>query len=282
MLSYRHAYHAGNSADVLKHWVIERILTYLAQKDKPCFYLDTHAGAGRYALTGDLANKTAEYRRGIERLRGAVAVPEVLSNYLTVVEQSLNGEQGHVYPGSPWLASKLLRAHDRLALCELHPQDYPVLANLFANDARVQTFNEDGFKKSIALLPPKERRGLIVVDPSYEIKADYAGVVKHIQRLHKRFATGIYAVWYPVVDASRVANMMAAFQRAGLKNTLRFELQTSDSSGGGMYASGMVVVNPPWTLCQDVQAGLPWLAKRLALDSSAGFSIETLVPESSV
>ena len=278
MLSYRHAYHAGNSADVLKHWVIERILSYLTQKDKPCFYLDTHAGAGRYALAGDLANKTAEYRRGIDRIRGTSTAPAALLNYLRVVEQAL-GEQGRVYPGSPWLASKLLRAHDRLALCELHPQDYPVLAGVFAKDTRVQTFNEDGFTKSIALLPPKERRGLIVVDPSYEIKADYEGVVTHIQRLYKRFATGTYAVWYPVVDSLRVDKMISAFKRSALKNTQRYELQTCDAEVGGMYASGMVVVNPPWTLTSDLQSAMPWLVKQLGLDTSARYIVETLVQE---
>ncbi|BCD99370.1 23S rRNA (adenine(2030)-N(6))-methyltransferase RlmJ [Marinagarivorans cellulosilyticus] len=279
MLSYRHAFHAGNSADVLKHFVIERILSYLTQKDKPCFYMDTHAGAGIYSLNAAVANKTAEYKVGIERILAAWNPPETMRNYIQCIARCRDKNGSDVYPGSPWFAADILRSIDRLALCELHPQDYPSLASVMAGDSRVKVYNEDGFKKSIALLPPKERRGLVVIDPSYEIKADYVGVVNHICSLYKRFATGVYALWYPVVDAARIEKMVAQFKKAGLKNTQRFQIQTYSPDKGGMYASGMIVINAPWILQTEVGDAMPWLRSSLALDESAGFIVETITGE---
>lgn len=279
MLSYRHAFHAGNSADVLKHFVIERILSYLVQKDKPCFYMDTHAGAGIYRTNDEIANKTAEYKEGIERVLSAPQAPDSIGNYLSCVERCRRANGSDVYPGSPWFAADILRVIDRLALCELHPQDYPTLAAVMAQDRRVKVYREDGFQKSIGMLPPMERRGLIVIDPSYEIKADYDGVVDHILELHKRFSTGVYALWYPVVDAARVHRLVSRFKKAGLKNTQRFEIQTQSAEGGGMYASGMIVVNAPWTLAKDVESVMPWLSKVLAKDNSASYVSEALTSE---
>ena len=278
MLSYRHGFHAGNSADVLKHWVIERILNYLMQKPKPLFYCDTHAGAGCYALNSDMANKTAEYQQGIAKILPLNNVPAVLGDYLNLVKQCSLVAGSPAYPGSPWVASYLLRPVDRLAFCELHPQDYPQLQQTFKSDKRVNVFNEDGFKKSLALLPPKENRGLVVIDPSYEIKTDYETVVQHIVALHKRFATGIYALWYPVVNAERIQTLEARFVRAGLKNTQLFELQTQAVEHGGMYASGMIVVNAPWTLKGDIEQGLPWLSRQLA-GTAEGYRLHTLCGE---
>ena len=285
MLSYRHGFHAGNSADVLKHWVIERILSYLTQKDKPCFYCDTHAGAGMYFLNSAISNKTAEYQRGVKKLFGGAAAPLPFSRYLSLLGQCEAEVGSDAYPGSPWWAASVLRATDRLNLCELHPQDYPQLVQLFKRDKRVKVFNEDGFIKSIALMPPLEKRGLVVIDPSYEIKTDYEKVVQHIVALHKRFSTGTYALWYPVVDAVRVAKLEQRFIQAGLKNTQLFELQTELPINGGMYASGMIVVNAPWTLTTDAQEVLPWLSECLssaavkAQGKEAGFRLKTLCGE---
>lgn len=279
MLSYRHAFHAGNSADVLKHFVIERILSYLIQKDKPCFYMDTHAGAGIYRTGDEIANKTAEYKQGIDRVLSAPDTPDSMRSYLGCIERCRRANGSDVYPGSPWFAAEILRATDRLALCELHPQDYPTLMALMLQDRRVKVYSEDGFQKSIALLPPKERRGLVVIDPSYEIKADYDGVVDHVLELHKRFSTGIYAVWYPVVDAARVHRLVSRFKKAGLKNTQRFEIQTQSPEGGGMYASGMIVVNAPWTLNAEVRESMPWLSTHLANDNCGSYLIDALTGE---
>lgn len=279
MLSYRHAYHAGNSADVLKHFVIERILHHLVQKDKPCFYLDTHAGAGCYALNSELANKVGEYKTGIALVQAAENPPAVLQPYLNLVEKIGQQNTDALYPGSPWIAANVLREQDRLALCELHPQDYPALQKNFKRDRRVRSYNEDGFSKSIALLPPTERRGLCVIDPSYEVKSDYHTVIEHIQNLHKRFATGTYALWYPVVDGERQRQLEWGFKKAGLKNTLLCELQTKHASQGGMYASGMIVVNAPWTLAKDLNQALPWLSEQLAQDNAARFRVDTIVGE---
>ncbi|WP_053981361.1 23S rRNA (adenine(2030)-N(6))-methyltransferase RlmJ [Marinagarivorans algicola] len=280
MLSYRHAYHAGNSADVLKHFVIERILDYLVKKPKPCLYIDTHAGAGRYALGAAIANKTAEYQSGIAQLLRADSPPEVMQQYLQVVKACTAQTGEWVYPGSPWVAAHCLRANDRLALCELHPQDAPLLIENFKRDRRVKVYCEDGFTKSLALLPPAQRRGLTVIDPSYEIKADYDNVVEHIKALHRRFATGVYALWYPVVEAARITRLESRFKQAGFQNTQLFELQTYAGDKPGMYASGMIVVNAPWTLKADVTLALPWLTQVLGQDSHATYRAVTLCGES--
>jgi 23S rRNA (adenine2030-N6)-methyltransferase len=274
MLSYRHGYHAGNSADVFKHFVVERILTYLTQKDKPCFYLDTHAGAGVYSLRDELATKTEEYREGIARIIDATEFPPVIAPYLDCIQRCSEKFGEAAYPGSPWLAADRLRHCDRLILCELHPRDYPPLADLFAHDDRVNCYKENGFEKGLALMPPKERRGLIVIDPSYEIKEDYEGVVRFIQACYRRFATGVYALWYPVVDRQRIDVMIRRFKKAGFKNVQKFELQTGAECRGGMFASGMIVVNAPWTLAAEAEQALKWLSVKLALDDSAGYSIE--------
>lgn len=279
MLSYRHAYHAGNSADVLKHLVIERILNYLVQKPKPCFYLDTHAGAGLYALDADIANKTAEYHQGISRVLECSNVPAVMNNYIDAVKACRKKEGAFAYPGSPWLAAYCLREIDRLAFCELHPQDAPILSENFQRDSRTKIYPENGFVKSLALLPPLQKRGLTVIDPSYEIKGDYDKVVEQVKALHRRFATGVYAVWYPVVDGLRVARLESQFKRAGLKNTHLFELQTHSADKAGMYGSGMIVVNPPWTLKQDLEAALSWLVVELGLDSAASYRSIVLCAE---
>ncbi len=275
MLSYRHGYHAGNSADVLKHFVLERLLNHLTQKDKGCFYLDTHAGAGFYSLQSPLAEKTGEYRQGIARVLAAAqtsAPPACLMGYLNRLAPFVD-TQGQIgaYPGSPWWAAEMLRPHDRIALCELHPQDALLLTRQMAGDKRVKVYDEDGFKKSLALVPPPERRGLVMMDPSYEIKSDYERIAQQLAGLHRRFATGVYAIWYPVVDVKRSDLLKHRVRQQRLKDTLFLELRSRQA--GGMYASGMIIVNSPWTLADDAKTALPWLAQALAEDDSAGFEI---------
>ena len=234
------------------------------------------------ALNTDIANKTAEYQNGIARVLSSKAWPAVMNDYLAAVT-ACTAEVGELaYPGSPWLANYLLRDIDRLSLCELHPQDAPILEAIFKRHKTVNVYKEDGFAKSVALLPTRQKRGLTVIDPSYEIKSDYDDVVDHIVALHKRFATGIYALWYPVVDSARVARLEARFKRVGLKNTELFELQTYSGGKPGMYASGMIVVNAPWTLKRDLELALPWLVETLGQDSEAKFRTVTVCGESVV
>lgn len=271
MLSYRHAFHAGNFADVLKHLVLLETLNYLTQKDKAVWYADTHAGGGGYALNSKQAQKNAEFTNGIGRLWRASNAPESAVRYFQQVARfnQLNQSSDlNYYPGSPWLAQSLLREQDRLSLFELHPQENQILQQtlvLGGRDRRAKVFEQDGFQGLIAQLPPKERRGLVLMDPSYEVKTDYDRVVEVLVQAHKRFATGTYLLWYPVVERQRVHQLEKALRASGMRNISLYELGLSDdTTGRGMTASGMVVVNPPWTLSTTMQHVLPWLVEQLA------------------
>ena len=198
MLSYRHAFHAGNHADVLKHFVLVQIARYLGQKDAPFWIVDTHAGAGCYDLTGDHAQKLGEYRDGIGRLWERKDLPPALADYVDLVRRCNSGAQLRRYPGSPWLAAQCLREEDRLRLFEMHPSDLKLLqANFKEGGRRISVTAGDGFAGLKALLPPPPRRALVLTDPSYETRNDYLNVVKAMEDGLKRFATGTYAVWYP-------------------------------------------------------------------------------------
>lgn len=277
MLSYRHAFHAGNFADLLKHWVQVEILNYLKQKDKAFVYIDTHAGAGLYSLCSNEAAKNAEYQTGIGAFRHSTLA--ALQDYLTVVN-ALAERDGAVdlYPGSPAIAQHMLRATDRAELFELHPSDYALLQQLVKSDARIKTHNTDSFLGLLSLLPPKERRGLILIDPPYEIKSDYETVVDVLIKAHKKFATGIYALWYPVVDRQRIDRLEEKLIGSGIKNIQLFELGLRpDTTERGMTSAGMIVINPPWTLAQRIAEGMPAVAAELS--AQAVWRIETLVAQ---
>jgi 23S rRNA (adenine2030-N6)-methyltransferase len=259
MLSYRHAFHAGNHADVLKHAVLVLILDYLRQKDKPFWYVDTHAGAGGYRLSSPEAQKNAEFAAGIGRLWKLDPRPPLLASYFDTIAADNPCGELQCYPGSPLFAARLLRPQDRLRLFELHPQDQRVLSERFAGDRRVQVLASDGFAGLKALLPPPPRRALVLIDPPYELKEDYQRVVSALTDARQRFATGVYMVWYPLlsrVEAQRLPGQLAAL---GLP-ALRIELQVGEPAGEfGMYGSGIFVVNPPWTLAAQLEQLLPLL-----------------------
>ena len=279
MLSYRHAFHAGNFADVLKHLILIEILEYLKVKDNPFCYIDTHAGAGKYNLHSEYALQTQEFANGIGQLWQRLDLPDCLAAYVHLVKQFNTGSLS-TYPGSPLIAKKLLRPQDRLCLFELHSTDYALLNKAFNKDKRIKLFHADGFKEGLKLLPPSERRGLILIDPSYEIKTDYREVAETLIKMHKRFATGTYAVWYPVIDRSRNQQLEKAIVSGGIKNVQLFELGVcADIEGHGMTASGLIVVNPPWTLAAKMQSALPWLAKTLAINGEGLYRVETLTAE---
>lgn len=264
MLSYRHAFHAGNFADVLKHLVQVETLTHLQKKDKPFIYIDTHAGAGIYSLDSNQAQKTAEHVHGISAIR-ALEWPE-LKNYLQVAEQ-LNEMDGqtNLYPGSPAIAQAFLREQDRAILFELHPSDYLLLEEFTHNDRRIRVNKSDGFQGLIATVPPTIKRGLVLIDPSYEIKSDYDDVVEVLIATYRRFATATYALWYPVVDRERVNTIEEGLKASGIKNIQQFELGLKpDSLGHGMTAAGMIVINPPYTLKSNLEKLLPKLSKHLS------------------
>lgn len=277
MLSYRHSFHAGNHADVLKHLVLARILAYLVRKDKPLCYLDTHAGAGGYALQGVQAQKNREYETGIGRLWGRDDLPVPLADYVGLVRRFNPGTELQYYPGSPWLARQLLRPTDRLFLHELHPADCAALREQSAGDRRVKVICADGYQGCIALVPPMERRGLVLIDPPFELKSDYRQAIETLHQAHMRFATGVYALWYPVVERARVESLERALRATGIPRVDRYELAIApDRRGHGMTASGLLVVNPPWGLRAEMEACLPWLVRELA-GAGGGCRVETVV-----
>ncbi|EOV7493395.1 23S rRNA (adenine(2030)-N(6))-methyltransferase RlmJ [Proteus mirabilis] len=280
MLSYRHSFHAGNHADVLKHIVQTLIIESLKEKEKPFLYLDTHAGAGRYQLTNAHATRTGEYLEGIARLWQQEEVPELILPYLEAVGSLNTSDELRYYPGSPLLAAKLLREQDLLMLTELHPTDFPLLRTEFSRDKRVRVCREDGFGQLKSKLPPVSRRGFALIDPPYELKQDYSAVVKGIVEGYKRFATGTYAIWYPVVHRQQIKRMLKDLEATGIRKILQIELAVKpDSDQLGMTASGMIVINPPWKLASQMASILPWLHKALVPEGTGHTLVEWVVPE---
>ncbi|MDD1619405.1 MAG: 23S rRNA (adenine(2030)-N(6))-methyltransferase RlmJ, partial [Methylococcaceae bacterium] len=203
MLSYRHSFHAGNFADVLKHIILIKILEHLKKKDKPFCCIDTHAGPGEYALDEGYALKNREFENGIGKLWQRDDLPDSLANYVNFIKKFNNTDELIRYPGSPLIIKQFLRNNDRLFLYELHSTEIELLNAAVTRDRRVKVFHADGLKNTIGLLPPIEHRGLVLIDPSYEIKSDYQLVIETLIQMHKRFATGTYALWYPVVERTR-------------------------------------------------------------------------------
>jgi len=280
MLSYRHSFHAGNFADVLKHIVLIEILDYLKKKDKPFCCIDTHAGPGTYQLNGEYAQKNREFENGIGKLWQRDDLPDRVASYVDLIKRFNNSELLSCYPGSPAIAKQLLRNKDRLFLYELHSTEIELLSNAVNKDRRIKVFHADGLKHAIGLLPPGEHRGLTLIDPSYEIKSDYSLVVETLIAMYKRFATGTYALWYPVVERSRNQKLEKAIQTSGIKNVQLFELGIgADTNRHGMTASGMIVINPPWTLAATMQQILPWLADVLSNEGAGFYRIQTLLGE---
>lgn len=280
MLSYRHAFHAGNFADVLKHVVLLEIITYLTQKDKAFCIIDTHAGGGKYELDGDYALKNREFESGINRLWQRDDLPLCIANYVAM--QKRFNSQGHFnrYAGSPLLIKQLLRPQDKLHLFELHSTEIATLKLNMKHDKRIAIHHADGLKESLKLLPPLERRGLVLIDPSYEIKSDYDQVIKTLAQMHKRFSTGTYLLWYPVIDRERNNALEKALIKTEIPNIQLFELGIAlDESKRGMTASGMIVINPPWNLAKTMQTALPWLAQCLGENDKGIYRFETLAAE---
>ncbi len=282
MLSYRHSFHAGNPADVIKHLVLAETLSYLTQKDKPLEYIDTHSGVGMYALDTAESQKTQEYLLGIDKLWQYSGDNTALANYVSLVK-GFNKKELAFYPGSPMVADALLRKQDKRWMFELHPQDFNFLSKnieaLSHSRKQSRVRKEDGFKGLIGLVPVQAKRACVLIDPPYEIKSDYEKVVKTVVKAHKRFATGTYMIWYPVVDRTRIDKMEQDLIDAGIKRIQLFELATSaDSDERGMTASGMIVINPPWLLKDAMSSVLPELVSLLS-DASGFYRCEELVGE---
>ncbi|NOU00477.1 MAG: 23S rRNA (adenine(2030)-N(6))-methyltransferase RlmJ [Gallionella sp.] len=277
MLSYRHAFHAGNHADVLKHFIEVQLLRYLLQKDKPFWYIDTHAGAGCYALDSGYATQNAEYESGIARLWGRDDLPAPLADYVALVKRINTDGEMKLYPGSPLVALELLREQDKMRLFELHPADSELLHENFAgHSSQVLMQTADGFGALKALLPPPPRRALVLIDPPYEDKQDYQRVVSALNEGLKRFANGVYAVWYPQLQRAEARQLPEQLKQLPVKSWLNVALsvQGQSADGFGMYGSGMFILNPPWLLHGVLQEVMPYLEKHLGQDEQATFTLE--------
>lgn len=280
MLSYRHSYHAGNHADVLKHIVLTLCINSLKEKEKPFLYLDTHSGAGRYLLQSEHSEKTGEYLSGINLIWQQSETPELLNTYLSVLKRYNPFDNLKYYLGSPLIAKQLLREQDKINLTELHPTDYPLLRQEFSKDKRARVLREDGFSQLKSKLPPESRRGIVLIDPSYEIKDDYQKIPKALLEAYKRFATGIYLIWYPVVSRTQTQKMIDEIVNLGIKKISQFEFAIKpDNNQKGMTASGIIVINPPWKLQQQMQTIMPWLKNTLDTEKMGNYLIKELVPE---
>ncbi|HEV2612811.1 MAG TPA: 23S rRNA (adenine(2030)-N(6))-methyltransferase RlmJ [Noviherbaspirillum sp.] len=292
MLSYRHAFHAGNHADVLKHVVTIQLMRYLAQKETPCMYIDTHAGAGVYALDTGYAAKNAEYETGIARLWSRKDMPAPVAEYVQLVKSLNPSGKMRYYPGSPYCADRTLREQDRLRLFELHPSDSRILEENFrkleahaaaqgqrptVRGKRVIVQVGDGFTGLKALLPPPSRRGLVLIDPPYENKMDYRSVKDTLADALTRFSTGTYAVWYPVLQRMESRQLPDKLKRLPANGWLNVTLSISTPSpdGFGLHSSGMFIINPPYTLEPMLKEIMPYLVSVLGVDDGAGFTLES-------
>lgn len=291
MLSYRHAFHAGNHADVLKHVVTIALLQYLGQKETPVTYIDTHAGAGLYALDSAYAVKNAEFDSGIGKLWNRKDLPPALAEYVALIKGLNPSGKMRYYPGSPYIADKVMRAQDRLRLFELHPSDSKILQENFrkleahaaaqgirpsGRGTRIMIQKGDGFAGLKALLPPPSRRGLVLIDPPYEDKIDYRRVKDTLEDALSRFSTGTYAVWYPILQRMESRQLPDRLKRleAGSWLNVTLSISTPSPDGFGLHSSGMFIINPSWTLEPMLRELMPYLVAVLGTDAGAGFTLE--------
>jgi 23S rRNA (adenine2030-N6)-methyltransferase len=278
-MNYRHAFHAGNFADVVKHIIVTRIVEYLKLKQAAFRVIDTHAGRGRYDLASDEAQRSPEWREGIQRLfnKGLPdAAKDLIQPYLDAVRsENARGNALKVYPGSPLIVRKLLRPHDRLSAIELHPEDAQALAAEFAGDIQTRVIELDGWLALGAHVPPKEKRGLVLVDPPFEEDGEFERLVEGLLKAHRRWEGGTYALWYPIKQPRDVNAFVTALKASAIPKVLRTELMLRNPSvPPRLYGTGMIVVNPPYTLESDLKVLLPALAELLADQGRGRWTVE--------
>lgn len=271
-MNYRHAFHAGNFADVFKHAVLARILLYLGNKEAPFRIIDTHAGAGRYDLSGGEAERTNEWKDGIGKLPDPPCeAGELLAPYLSVAR----AEPGR-YPGSPLIALRLTRPQDRLVFCELHPEERAALKAAVGRKRRASVVEADGWTALKAALPPPERRGLVLIDPPFEDGDDFRRFEDGLREAHRRWPSGIYMFWYPIKDAREVETFARRIARLGIPKILRVDLTVGDPAAGKLVSCGLLLVNPPWTLEGELQKIMPVLARLLGRNGPARYRLDWL------
>ncbi len=280
-MNYRHAFHAGGFADVVKHAVLALLIERLKQKDTAFRVIDTHAGTGLYDLAGDEATRSGEWRDGIGRLWQRDLAPDLAAltaPWLEAVKAAnAPGDTLRVYPGSPWIARHLLRRQDRLTAVELHPEDAAALATVFAGDIQVRTIALDGWLALGAFVPPKERRGLVLIDPPYEETDEFTRLLDGFINAHRRWPTGIYCLWYPVKDLVAVDRLRMRLARSGIRRLLRAELTVRARGAGGTFnGTGLVICNPPWQFAERLAALIAGLVPILAQGDGAGHAIDEI------
>jgi len=281
MLAYRHAFHAGNHADVLKHITLTLVLRYMNLKDKPYRLIDTHAGAGGYSLEGQYAQKKGEYLQGVARLwdRDPAELPEAVADYMALVREFNPEGQLEQYPGSPAFAKMLLRAQDQLRLYELHPTDHRILEAFLGAVKGAEVKDTNGFDGLKSQVPPSSRRAVVLMDPSYEGHGDYSKVIASLREAIARFPEGVYMVWYPQVSKLEAAQLPRRLEGLAPKGWLhaRLTVQQPDSQGFGLAGSGMFILNPPYTLHDQLLGVLPYLTEVLGQYDGANYLLEQKV-----
>ena len=280
MLSYRHMFHAGNFADVFKHALLTRLLIALAAKEKPYFYLDTHAGIARYDLMHEWAQKAREYDNGIARLWNANDLPAELEPYMGAVRAANPHPTLRYYPGSPLIARRFMRDNDRTILVELNKVDCDELKSVMAGERHVTVQCIDAYQSLKSYLPPPERRGLALIDSSFDRSREFDRIVRALKEAHSRWSTGMYAVWYPIMEAAPMRDFALDLQRSGIRKILRAELMVRERDESGIVPGcGMLVVNPPWKLDEEAKTIVKYLAKKLVVSGKGDARVDWLVPE---
>ena len=255
MLSYRHGYHAGNAADVLKHFILIYVLDYIKKKDKGFIFIDSHAGAGKYLISDPYMQKNKEYLQGIEKILQLKNDNIFLKKYLDLVKSINFNSDLKIYPGSCFLAARSLRPNDNLYFFELHPKEFLNLKKNFENDSRVIIENRDSYQRLKKLLPPKEKRAVILIDPSYELKDEYEKVLEMLSDCYKKFPLGVYIIWYPVLKNKKSEKFIFNVLKKKYKNLSHVEMIT-DNLNNGMQGSGLFILNYPWSIENDIKKSL--------------------------
>ena len=255
MLSYRHGYHAGNAADVLKHFILTYVLDYIKKKDKSFIFIDSHAGAGKYLISDPYMQKNKEYLQGIKKILQLKNDNIFLKKYLDLIKSINFNSDLKIYPGSCYLAARSLRRNDNLHFFELHPTEFLNLKKNFKNDSRIIIENEDSYQKLSKLLPPKEKRAVILIDPSYELKDEYDQVFKMLSNCYKKFPLGVYIIWYPILKSKKAVSFTLNILKRSYKNLSHIEMIT-DNLNNGMQGSGLFILNCPWSIEKDIKNSL--------------------------
>ncbi len=276
-MNYRHSFHAGNFADVVKHFVLVRVLLHLLGKDSAFRVIETHAGKGLYDLKGTEASRTNEWHEGIGKLIGqplTESAAQLIEPYLSLVRKENLPETLRYYPGSPSIASKLCRTQDRMIFCELHPEDYAALHRQLRNDKRAKAVEINGWTALKAYLPPKERRGLVLIDPAFEEADEFEHLAAGLALAHGRWERGIYLLWYPIKDTGVTHAFEQIVATLEIPNILRIKFFVGEAlAGGPLNACGMMIVNPPWELEKQLKFVLPALAQRLGHQNKGRYSL---------